>query len=149
MLLPRFVRIRRNLVGLAAVWTATLLLGCNVGDSFTPSIDNVAGNYTATMLTTTTGGTTTDHLAAGASFTINLAANGTTTGRLFVAGGGDAGGDLDADMAGTWTLVGSTVTFNQTADTFVRDMSFTAQVNHLRGEATFGGSTTLCVTLGK
>lgn len=115
-------------------------------DSFTPSVSSVAGNYAASTLTATTGGTTTDHLAAGGSFTITLATNGTTTGRLFLPNLG--GGNFDADMSGTWTLTGSTVSFDQTADTFVRDMTFTAEENRLRGEDTFAG-TILRVVLSK
>jgi hypothetical protein len=111
-------------------------------------VDNVAGTYTATTFTTTSGTVTTDQLAAGASFTITLAPDRTTTGRLFVPGADEGGGDLDADMAGTWTLSGSTVEFAQTADTFVRDMPFIATRDRLQGEATFSG-TTVRVTLTK
>ncbi len=68
-----------------------------------------------------------------------LAADGTTTGRLFVPGGAEGGGDLDADLTGTWTLDGSTVTFSQTADTFIRDATFTASRNRLTGEGVFQG----------
>lgn len=125
---------------------ASILLGCS--DSFTPSIGNVAGSYTSTTFLTTDSTGTTDQLAAGTTFTISLAANGTTTGRLFVPGAGAGGGDLDADMAGTWTLTGTTVQFAQTADTFVRDMPFRAESNRLRGEAVFG-ATTVRVVLTK
>ena len=125
----------------------TIALACD-GDPFAPTVSNVTGSYTATTFTTTSGGVTTDHLADGASFTITLRADGTTTGRLFIPGGDEGGGDLDADMAGTWTLTGSTVEFTQTADTFVRDMPFTASRNRLGGIATFSG-TTIRVTLVK
>jgi hypothetical protein len=47
----------------------------------------------------------------------------------------------DADLAGTWTLSGSTVTFNQAADTFIRDVEFEASENRLTGEGTFGEET--------
>jgi hypothetical protein len=43
------------------------------------------------------------------------------------------------DLTGTWTLTGSTVTFDQpNADTLVRDMAFTAERNRLSGEENFG-----------
>ncbi len=131
----------------AAAAIAVASLGCG-GDPFTPTVMDLVGSYTATTFTTTSGGTTTDQLAAGASLSLTLAGDGTTTGRLFVPGGAQGGGDLDADMAGTWTLTGRTVTFTQTADTFVRDMPFTAEPNQLRGNATFGG-TTIRVTLSQ
>jgi len=114
------------------------------GEPFVPSVDSIAGSYNATILTSTTGGVTTNHLSAGGSFTITLAANGTTTGHLFIPGASA----LDADMVGTWTLVGNTVQFTQTADTFVRDMIFTASADRLRGGQAFGG-TTVRVTLDK
>src|SRR6266704_1026090 len=127
----------RRLIGTAA---AIVLLGC--GDHpFTPSVMDVAGSYTATTFTSTTAGTATDQLAQGAPFIVTLAADGSTTGRLFVPGGAEGGGDLDADMAGTWTLTGRTVRFAQTADTFVHDMPFTAEPTRLSGEATFQGTT--------
>ena len=118
---------------------AATLVAC--GEPFVPSLESIAGSYSATTFTTTTGGTTTNQLFAGAEFTITLTAAGTTTGRLFVPGGGAGGGALDADLAGTWTLTGSTVEFTQTADTFVRDMIFTASAGRLRGGDTFSGTT--------
>ena len=126
---------------------AVVLLACG-DDPFAPTVENMAGSYGATTFTTTNSGTTTNHLAAGASFTLTLAADGTTTGRLFVPGGDEGGGDFDADLAGTWTLTGKTIEFAHTADTFVRDMPFTAERNSLRGTATFSG-TTIRVVLAK
>jgi hypothetical protein len=111
-------------------------------------MSNVSGTYAATTLTTTTDGATTNQLVAGAFLTITLLPNGTTTGRFFVPGGAEGGGDLDADMAGTWTLTESTVVFAQTADTFVRDMAFTASRDRLSGEETWG-SYTVRVTLNR
>jgi hypothetical protein len=117
------------------------------GEAFSPTTANVAGAYTATAFTTTSG-VTTNRLGAGASLTLTLAAGGAVTGQLFVPGGAEGGGNLNADMAGTWTLAGSTVEFTQAADTFVRDMSFVASENRLTGDATFSG-TTIHVVLSK
>jgi hypothetical protein len=129
------VMTRVGMLGLAFV------LGACGGDSFSPTNETVAGSYTGTTFTTTSGAGTTDLLALGATVTVTLAGDGTTTGRLFVANGAEGGGDLDADLAGTWTLAGSTVTFSQTADTFIRDAAFTAGPNRLVGEDTFSGVT--------
>ena len=118
------------------------------GEPFVPSVDSIAGSYHATTFTSTTGGVTTNHLSAGGEFTITLATDGTTTGQLLVPGGAAGGGDLSANMVGTWTLVGGTVQFTQTADTFVRDMIFTASADRLRGGQVFG-NTTVRVTLDK
>jgi len=108
---------------------------------------DVVGSYEATTFETTENGQTTDQLAGGAEFTIALNSDGTTAGNLFVPGGGEDGGDLDADLAGTWTFNANanTVEFDQSADTFVRDMTLTATRNggsvQLQGEESFGGPT--------
>jgi hypothetical protein len=119
----------------------TVVLTACGGDSFSPTVDNVAGSYSASTFTLTTPSGTTNLLAVGAAVDVTLAADGTTTGRLFVPGGAEGGGDLEADLAGTWTLTGNTVTFNQSADTFIRDVEFTAGANRLTSEGIFGGQT--------
>jgi hypothetical protein len=68
--------------------------------------------------------------------TVENVGGGTTTGEIFVEGGGEDGGDLDEDLAGTWTLTGSTVTFDLGADTFIRDVEFTADEDRLTAEDT-------------
>ncbi len=103
------------------------LFACG-GDSFSPTEETVAGSYSAATFTATSGAVT-------------LAADGTTTGRLLVPGSGEVGEDLDENLTGTWTLDGSTVTFSQTADTFIRDAPFTAGRDRLTGEGTFDGQT--------
>jgi hypothetical protein len=119
-----------------ALSCAFALTAC--GDSFSPTTETVAGSYTASSFTVTSAAGTSDLLASGATASVNLAADGTTTGRLFVPGGSENGEDLDEDLTGTWTLSGSTVTFSQTADTFIRDVEFTATRNRLSSEGTFG-----------
>ena len=113
------------------------LVSCGA-DGFSPTVELVAGTYQATTFTFNGGSGTTDLLATGASVTITLASDGTTSGRMVVPGVGAGGGDLDADLAGTWALTGVTVTFDQAADTFMRDVPFTAEPSRLRGEGTFG-----------
>lgn len=125
----------------AALCLALLLAGCGDEDGFSPTVETVAGSYSASSFTIGSAAGTVDLLALGSSVAITLAPGGTTTGRLFVPGGAEGGGDLDADLTGTWTLEGSTVTFNQTADTFIRDAQFTASRDRLTGEGTFDGQT--------
>jgi hypothetical protein len=48
---------------------------------------------------------------------------------------------IGAALTGTWTLAGTKVTFNQAADTFIRDVEFTAARNRLSSQGTFGGAT--------
>ncbi|MGH7461254.1 MAG: hypothetical protein ACREMA_09530 [Longimicrobiales bacterium] len=128
-------RLSRKIMALAAL----ALLACDSDDPFTPSVDNVSGSYTATTFTTTIAGVTTDQLAAGASVTLTLAAVGTTSGRLFVPDADEDGGDFDADLTGTWTLTGTTVSFAHSADTFIRDINFVAADRQLTAEGSFGG----------
>jgi hypothetical protein len=125
----------------AGLTLALVLASCGDDNSFSPTVENVAGSYSASSFTLSTTAGTVDLLALGATVEVTLASDGTTTGRLFVPGGAEGGGDLDEDLTGTWTLAGSTVTFNQTADTFIRDAQFTASRNRLTGEGTFSGQT--------
>ena len=141
----------RTLISRLALLTLTLspvACGGDGGSSFSPSVDNVAGSYTALSFTITSGAGTTDLLAIGSTVTVTLAPDGTTTGRLFVPGGGENGADLDVDLTGTWTLSGSTVTFNQGADSFLSGATFTATQNRLTSEGVFQGST-IRLVLGK
>lgn len=128
------------------------LLACG-DDGFSPTVETVAGDYQATTLTATQATGTVNLLEAGGSLILTLQVNGGTTGRLFIPGGGETGEDLDVDLTGSWTLTGSTVTFFQPgADTFIRDMTFTAGPNSIRGEETFpttGGDITITVVLTK
>jgi hypothetical protein len=127
----------RSLLGApTALALAVALAGCGDDDGFSPTVENVAGSYSAASFTFTTAAGTVDLLALGSEVTAVLATDGTTTGHLSVPGGGEGGEDLEADLAGTWTLSGNTVTFNQTSDTFIRDAEFTAGENTLTGEYT-------------
>lgn len=128
--------------------TLALVLGSCGGDSFSPTVETVAGSYTASSFTLSSSVGTTDLLALGSTVDLTLAVDGTTSGRLFVPGGAEDGSDLDVDLVGTWTLSGSTVTFDQTGDTFIPDVQFTAGRNRLSGEGTFSG-TIIRLVLGK
>jgi hypothetical protein len=114
---------------------------CGGDHSFSPTVENVAGAYAAMTFTLTTSAGTTDLLALEALVSVTLAGNGTTSGQLFVPGGAEDGGDLDEALTGTWTLTGSTITFNQSTDTFIRDVEFTAARNRLTCEGAFGDET--------
>lgn len=131
--------------GLVAV---AALGSCKVGDPFAPTVENMAGNYTAGRLVTADAAGFVDWIKAGASLTLTLSSDGTTSGRLFMPGGAP-GGDLDADMAGTWLLVGHTVFLGQAAETFMRGIDFTAAQDRLAGDQTFGDSLRVIVVLTK
>jgi hypothetical protein len=114
-----------------------LLVACGGGDSFSPSVDTVSGAYHATTLTATQGLITSNFLQSGGFLNVTLNSDGTTSGRLFLPGASETGGDLDVDLAGTWSLTGSRVSFVQQGDTFIRDVPFTASRNSLTADSTF------------
>jgi hypothetical protein len=126
----------------AALCLALALAACGDDDEgFNPTVDNVAGSYTAT---TFTRDGQIDLLALGASVTATLNADGTTTGRLIVPDLGQ-GEEIDEDLAGTWTLNGTTVTFSQSASTLITDVDFAVGPNTLTGEGTYQGAVLLLV----
>ena len=113
-------------------------------DSTAPTMADVSGSYSATSFVATTPGSATN-IAEGATLDLVLDANGTVTGHLFVPGsGGDA--DVNENMAGTWVLFGKRITFDQGADTFVRNIDWVVNGNHLVGTGTFD-SVQIAVTL--
>lgn len=126
------------------------MIACG-GDSTAPQSGTMAGTYTATQFVTTGSSGQTNQILAGSTLHINLAGNGTTTGQLHLAASGGSSA-FDADMAGTWTQNGSTISFSQTADTFVRNMDFTVVPNRnswqLVGDGVFSG-TRIQITLSQ
>lgn len=108
----------------------------------------ILGTYHASTLTVVVPGQTIDVLATGGSLSITLAANGTTGGRLLAPGGGTNGQALDASMDGTWNQTGNTVRFSQSADTFVRDATWTVDAQTLR-TTLVSGTTTVTAVLTK
>ena len=120
----------------AALCLAVALAACGDDDGgFSPTMEDVAGSYTASSFTLSG----IDLLALGASVTATLGTDGTTSGQLFVPGGAGNGGDLDEDLEGTWSLSGTTVTFSPSASTVLTDVDFAAGPNTLTGEGTYQG----------
>ena len=141
----------RAVRGWLGAWSlaAVVLAGCGGDDDngFSPSVATVSGTYNASQFTATTSGQPVNLLALGATVHVVLNPDGTTTGHLFVPDVVGQG-EVEADLTGTWTLSGSTVTFSQSADTFIRDVEFTAAQNSLEADGTFEG-TTLHLALAK
>lgn len=135
----------RTATGGLALCLALGSAGCGDDDSFSPTVETVAGSYTATTFTLESPVGTVDLLTLGATVSVTLAEDGTTTGTLFVPGGNEDGSDLDASLEGTWTLSGSTVSFSQSEDTFIRDVDFAASPNRLTGEGSFDDGILLLV----
>jgi hypothetical protein len=126
---------------------AALLAACGGDDPFTPTPATVQGEYNASRFTATNSQGTVNLLALGATVHVVLKPDGTTTGHLSVPDLGTGG--IEADLAGTWSLSGSTVTFNpDDPNSIIGDAEFTAAQNSLDGEGQFEG-TTLHLTLSK
>jgi hypothetical protein len=136
----------RSLKSLGASLAIPLLLSC--GDTgFNPTMETVAGSYEVTTLRETRNGITIDDLALGVTLRLDLMPDGTATGHLFAPHGEEDGSDLDTDLSGTWSLTGSTVTLILAEDTFVNDVTFTAERNTLRADHTFSSGVRLEVIL--
>jgi hypothetical protein len=88
-------------------------------------------------VTTGTSGQT-NQILAGSTLFLFLVSNGNVSGQLHKAASGNT------DMTGTWTQTGNTIRFSQTADTFVRNMTFTVVPNgnswQLVGDQVFSGT---------
>lgn len=108
---------------------------------------NASGDYATSRLVTRADGESMDWIAMGAYIDLQLDADGTTSGTMFFPGLDEDGGDFEADLTGTWSLEGETVTFDHDADTFVRDMPFEVVGESLVGEETFGEVTVEFVLL--
>lgn len=77
------------------------------------SREELIGSYDATVFSITTGGETTDLLAAGGSMTLTLEASGQYTGQVSAPGLGPNGTDVSEAPSGAWTydVVTRTVRF--------------------------------------
>lgn len=126
---------------LLAITLAFSAAACSDDDPVEPTpltMKDVAGTYVASgevgsLIITGEDDETIDLLEQGAEIEIELDADGTTAGQLFVPEGDEDGSDLEADLAGTWTLKGDTVQLKHDADTFLRDMKFVVNKKELVG----------------
>jgi hypothetical protein len=123
------------------------LAGCG-DDSFSPTVENVSGSYTATTLSVQDNTQTTDFLALGSALEVTLLPDGTVQGHMFVPSLGPGGGDIDTELGGAWSLDGDQVTIESIQDTFLQDIVFTANEGRLDGEFV-GNGVKVNVTLEK
>jgi hypothetical protein len=126
----------RNLLMIGAV----IAIGACGSDSTGVTGESAAGSYTAISFVTLGSAGQTNQLTAGSTLSLNLATNGTTSGHLHIAPTNTQPA-FDFDLAGTWHQQGTVVTFDQTADTFVRDMTFTLVNDVVNGWTLVGNDT--------
>jgi hypothetical protein len=118
---------KRFLIKRAPIFFGVIALVACGGGSTAPGT-TLAGTYLATQFVTTGSSGQTNQLLAGSSLLLHLGANGSVSGQLHIAAT-NGNPVVDADMAGTWAQSGNTITFAQTADTFVRNMTFAIVAN--------------------
>ena len=132
------MRLQRASAALACAFALSIAACGDNGPTF-PTQQAVAGTYIATTFLSTVAGATTNQLAGGASITLTLGADGTTSGRIFVPASTTP--QLDQPLTGTWTFFnGTDIDIASNTDTFLRDMLFTVNGNSLIGDQTFGAT---------
>lgn len=118
-------------------------------DSTAPS--DLVGVYWATTFEVTLAGQSPiDVLAAGGSLQIQIATDNSTSGTLIVPASLNDGEAMDASMAGTAVQSDNRVVFQQSADTFVRDLTWSYDGSTLRvtNQTAGVGSFTITLTRG-
>ncbi|NOT06799.1 MAG: hypothetical protein HOP28_01200 [Gemmatimonadales bacterium] len=107
-------------------FAASLLLLAACGSDHTAPSSPLAGRYTATVFRVTpTGQGEIDVLAAGGTLSITISVTNGTTGLLTVPAALTGAGDFSASMAGSAAILSGGVRFQQTEETFVRDLTWT------------------------
>jgi hypothetical protein len=124
------------------------LVGFLVACGSTDSSNTLAGTYSANVFTVTPAGQAPINvLAAGGSLSITIAASNSTSGSLAIPASINGGTAFNADMAGTASVSGSTVHFQQSADTFVRDLTWSHAGTTLSVTNQTAGSASYTITL--
>ena len=110
--------------------------------------DPLVGTWLATTFEITSAGQgRTNVLASGGTLGLNVASNFVTTGTLIVPAALNGGTTFTASLAGTATRTNNVVHFDQPADTFMRNLTFTLVENRLEATAQVVGTATYDVIL--
>jgi hypothetical protein len=141
-----FARISK--LGMLLAFTTLTVAACD--DDATgitpPTVQDVAGEYAAGedmgSFSSTVDAETTDLLGAGATLTLVLEADGTTSGSIFVPGWGEDEADLEADLDGAWVLTDFVVTLDIVADSFLDGLTLTWTDGMLAATGTLEGEDT-------
>ena len=136
----------QRLVIMATIAAAALCAGC-ADDPIVPEA-GVPGDYHATRFALSMSGVPVNLLAVGASLSLVLADDHTTSGRLVVPAAVAGGTAIDESLAGSWRQSNDTVFFAGPADAFITDVPFLVRGASLTADQTVSG-TRLQVTLSK
>ncbi|MCU0633879.1 MAG: hypothetical protein MUE41_03305, partial [Gemmatimonadaceae bacterium] len=135
--------IRRLAIAFVA---ATMVTACDE-DSVT-QVPSVAGTYRATTFQVTPQGQAPiDVLARGGTLELSIASDNSTSGTLTLPASVTGVAALTASMVGTAVQTGNTVRFQQSADTFVRDISWTVNSGSLVATDQTAGSARFTINL--
>lgn len=141
--------VRAHRVAVSVILLVAFVGACSSTNVTTPG-DSVAGSYVATaFMVTPTGQSPIDVLQAGGSLRITIAADSTSTGSLHIPASATGSTDFVADMTGTALVTASTVSFDQAADTFVRDLTWTRTANTITVTNQAAGSASFTITLSR
>jgi hypothetical protein len=146
--MPYARSIRRSAVLLAALLGSSAAGACGGSDSVTlTTTPAIAGTYQATVFQVTPAGQPMiDVLARGGTLSLVIAADNSTTGSLSLPPS-ILGSPFSANLTGTAVQTGNTVKFQQTADTFVRDLTFTVVGTTLEAKNQTAGVGTFTIVL--
>jgi hypothetical protein len=127
---------------------AILLVAAPTGCGGATNPDPLVGTWLATTLEIAPAGQgPTNALAAGATLGLNVANNFVTAGTLILPPSVTGGATFTASMAGTAVRTVNTVRFSPTADSFMRDLTFTLVDNLLQATNQVVADTTYTVVL--
>jgi len=139
-------RIRARARGVAALAVIAGSLAC--GSDGPSAAAALTGTYTATTFQVTPDGQPLiDVLAKGGSLSITFAANDAVSGTVFLPSAVTGAGDFTAAMSGTVVHNGGTVQFQQSVDSFVRDLTWTVGTNTLTVTNQHAGTAAFTITL--
>lgn len=137
-------------------WTAVaacvaFLPGCSDPSGpapVSPPALQLAGSYAAsTFIVERPHHLPVDVLANGGNLTLTIAADSTTSGILFAPTGISGNPSITVSMAGTATLAGTTVTFFQPEETFVRRLPWSLSDSTLSVSHAGVGTTVFTIVL--
>jgi len=134
-----------------SVFATVAMLGTRAacGDDGAIGSGSIAGTYTATTCRLKPPSSSEINvLAQGGNLSIVISGNSTTTGTLNLPAIVTGGAALQTSMAGAVDRNGNSVSFEQTADTFVRDLYWTVSGNTITvtNQSVSGATWTIVLT---
>ena len=133
---------------LRALSALVLLLAAPSGCRRATDPDPLVGTWLATTFQVAPSGQgVINALTSGGTLGLNIANNFVVTGTLILPPAVTGGAPLTASLAGTAVRTGNSVQFTQSADTFVRNLTFTLVDNRLEAANQVVAGTTYDIVL--